>query len=159
MAPEASTPPLRSDAVLMLTEFEHAYPGSILQVSEQPSPVFAFLSSHSSSGFSLPSPHSFWHVALQPSFGVVPPSSHVSPASMVPSPHASWHTEPPPNALGTTTSRPSGLSVGPLPPVPLNTANVMVFVPATYNVDGHAPNDWPGPAKSEPFTPVLVPLT
>src|SRR5690606_29938085 len=73
------------------------YPGSSLQVDEQPSKSRLLPSSHSSSLSTRPSPHvpvqplsvhcgSAWQISLHPSKGVVLSSSHVSEPSCTPSP-------------------------------------------------------------------------
>ena len=72
-------------------------PGSTLQSLEQPSPLAALPSSHSSSS-TMPSPHfevhpevpeqfgSIWQSSEQPSKGMVLPSSQPSAPSTLPSP-------------------------------------------------------------------------
>ena len=113
-----------------------------VQLLSQPSPSVRLPSSHASPGCLMPlpqamaehrdgppthvKPFSIWQVAEQPSPPAVLPSSHDSPTSVELSPHSSEHTEPMPNALGTLTSRPSGL---PVAPAALWTTTVMVLVP------------------------------
>src|SRR5450432_1412904 len=74
----------------------HMKPGSILHLSEQPSPLRVLPSSHSSP-MTRPSPQSdthapalqlgsVWQTALQPSYGSALPSSQLSAPSFLPSP-------------------------------------------------------------------------